>query len=387
MNPAALLSPTSGRPLRHDTPHSLAVGAERWPVVDAIPFLRTGRERLAEQALERLDAGDRASALVLLLADQDDWWTGPPADASRIRTLVGEADRLTLRDAMDHLGFGRVGDYFAHRWSDPTFMAGLALVEAHWNAPRSAFELGCGIGHNLRELARRGVEVSGGDVVFAKLWLARHWVLGPPARLVCFDAAAPWPVSGFGADLVLCHDALYFLEPKPAILARLRDVAGEGGWLAVAHVHNRESPGFSAGAAMLAEEVDALFPDAIVYDDAELTRALVEARAPEPKPASALREVDAFSIAAGPGLRREPAPLRRGLALPVDGASLRRNPLYAPAPDGAFEIAWPSARYAEEYGPRVTYPSRSHCPEWASSGPAVEILARRRELVDLPERW
>ena len=70
---------------------------------------------------------------------------------------------------------------------------------------------------------------------------------------------------------------------------------------------------------MLARDVDALFPDAVVYDDAELTRALIEARAPEPKPATALREVEAFSIAAGPGLRRAPAPLRHGLALPVDG--------------------------------------------------------------------
>jgi len=384
---AALRSPTSGRALRQDTPHSLADGAERWPVVDAIPFLRTGREHLARQALERLDAGDRTSALVLLLGDQDDWWTGPPADPNLVRALVVDADRFTLREAMDHLGFGRVGDYFAHRWTDPTFLAGLALVEAHWNAPRSAFELACGIGHNLRELAQRGVEVSGGDVVFAKLWLARHWVLGDDAGLVCFDAASPWPMSGPSADLVLCHDAFYFLEPKPTILARLRELAGEGGWLAVGHVHNRERPGFSAGAAICAGEVDALFPDAVVYDDSELTRALIEARAPHPKPARALREVEAFSIAAGPGLDRDPAMLRRGLALPMDGARLRRNPIYAPTLDGAFEIGWPSARYAEEYGPRITYPQRSTCPERAASGPAVEAFARRRELVDLPERW
>ena len=31
------------------------------------------------------------------------------------------------------------------------------------------------------------------DVVFAKLWLARRFVC-PRARLVCFDAAAPWPL-------------------------------------------------------------------------------------------------------------------------------------------------------------------------------------------------
>ena len=101
----------------------------------------------------------------------------------------------------------------------PTFLAGLALIEAHWRPTRTAFELACGIGHYGRDLARRGIAVTGADVVFAKLWLARHWVVPAETRLICFDAAAPWPVAEERFDLVFCHDAFYFLEPKAEILA------------------------------------------------------------------------------------------------------------------------------------------------------------------------
>ena len=44
-------------------------------------------------------------------------------------------------------------------------------------------------------------------------------------------------------------------------------------------------------------------------------------------------------------------------------------------------LSWPSERYAQEYGPRSTYlPAR--LPE-----PLPADAARRRVLVDLPERW
>jgi len=348
-------------------------------VVDAIPYLRTGREALVAAALERLDAGDRTGAQVALLADQDDWWTGPPADLDKLRALVRDVDSLSLRQAMEHLGLGRVGDYFAHRWSDPTFLAGLALIEAGGGAPASAFELACGAGHYLRELGRRGAACLGADVVFAKLWLARHWV-APAADLVCFDATAPWPVEGGGFDLVLCADAFYFLEPKAEVAARLRGLVARGGRLAVPHVHNRGRPNLSAGAAVTALELATLFPDATAYDDAELTRALAQARAPRAQPWAALGGVEAFSLIEGGGA---PRPVVGGLALPPEGAPLARNPLYKA--DGV--VAWPSDRYRTEYALRATYPARTAAPERAVMGSDVAALARSRELVDLPERW
>ena len=376
-----LRSPLSGRVLVADTPHSLAVAGERWPVIDAIAYLRTGRDALVARVLAHLDAGDTAAALALLLVEQDDWWGGPPADPQRIATLVRERDRLSFREAVDHLGFGRVGDYLAHRWSDPTYLAGLALLEAHWTGPDSVFELACGSGPYLRELARRGVPCTGGDVVFAKLWLARHWVVGPDVELVCFDAASLWPVAGRRHGLVLCHDAFYFLEPKAVIAQRLRAATAADGLLAVAHVHNSDAANLSSGAAVTAQALAALFPGAVLYDDGELTRALVEARAPRPQAPEALATVDAFSLALGDA--RAPRPVLAGLALPPPNALLRKNPLYG----DDNSIAWPSERYRDEYAPHATYPQHSRAPRQVRRDAATETAARSRELVDLPDRW
>jgi hypothetical protein len=282
---------------------AVAWRGRRWPVVDGIPFLRLGRERLASEALHALDRGDREAALGLLLADQDDWWNGETAPEADLRALARDAHRVTLREAMAALRWGRVADYFAHRWSDPTFLAGLALVGAHWNAPRSAFELACGIGHHLRELALRGVRVAGADVVFAKLWLARHFVV-PEAELACFDAGREWPELS-RRDLVLCHDALYFLEPKGAIVAALRALrAGPRGLLLVGHVHNADWPNLSSGAAVTAARLAELFPAALAYADEELTAALLEGRAPRPPPNSRARRPSPSPRARGSPRRR-----------------------------------------------------------------------------------
>ncbi len=172
----------------------LVADGERWPVLDGIAFLRADRRALADAALACLDTGDRDGALVLLLGDQDGWArTPPPTEAAR-RDLLARRHALSFREAMALLAFGPVGTYFAHRWSDPTFLSGLALAQSYWGAPRTVLELACGAGHFLRAFAGHAAEVVGGDLVFAKLWLARHWV-APQATLVCFDAAAPWPFA------------------------------------------------------------------------------------------------------------------------------------------------------------------------------------------------
>ena len=389
-----LLSPLTRAVLQPDGANLLRdADGRRWPVIDGIPYLRVGRDALAAEVVARLQSGDREGALVLLLADQDDWWTGPEPDPSEILELVRARDRTGLRHAMAALAFGRVGDYFAHRWSDPTFLAGLALIEAHWRPTRTAFELACGIGHYGRDLARRGIAVTGADVVFAKLWLARHWVVPAETRLICFDAAAPWPVAEERFDLVFCHDAFYFLEPKAEILAALRALAGPGGRVAVGHVHNSASDNLSSGHAVSAPDIARLFPDATVYDDAELTRALVERRSPRSAPPAELDGVEAFSIEdASRGVSA--ADLSGGLTMPVADAALRLNPLFRPR-DGGMAIEWPSPRYQSEYEPRTTLPqslTRAESERLSAvvlrrDASGIDEAVRRRILVDLPERW
>lgn len=363
-------SPLTGRPLHADRPHSLSDGAgERWPVIDGIAYLRAGSEALARRALERLDAGDDDAALELLLAENDRWWTEPPPPPEQLRDLIARRDEVSLRDAMKLLGWGRVGDYFAHRWSDPTFVAGLALLDAQWSAPRGAFELACGIGHYLRALAQVGVRPIGGDLVFAKLWVARHWVV-PDAELICFDADARWPIQP-RVDLAFCNDAFYFLTDKAHVAAELAAAAPS---LVLAHVHNREHPNLSGGHGMTLGEVRALFPQAIIYADEELSLAASERRAPV---AGSLVGTEAFGIIVG-GKISDPGPL----SMPASGTPLRRNPLCR---DGA--TVFPSERYAAEYGARITFQCSPDLPDIAIMAPEWAAAARRRDLVDLPERW
>ena len=346
-------------------------------MVDGIPFLRTGRDDLVAEALRALDSGDETEAAALLLGDQDDWARTPPAPLADRRDLLRDAGRISLRDAMERLAFGGVGTYFAHRWSDPTFLSGLALAEAHWPAPGTVFELACGAGHYLREFARLGVDPVGADVVWAKLWLARHYV-APSASLLCFDAARPWPLPDRAADLVFCHDAFYFLPAKPHVAAEMRRVSA--GPVLVGHAHNRLVDNLSAGAPLSPAEYAALFGDPVLYDDADLTRALLEARVPRPVGADALGQVAAVSLAAPAGAARA---VEGGLSMPAGGTVLRRNPLYV---DGA--IAWPSPRYQAEYGPLASYPPRTDAPERAVMGErGTEEWARTRVMLDLPDRW
>lgn len=363
-------SPRSGCPLAPDTAHSLSDGAgERWPVIDDIAYLRRGSEALAQAALALLDAGDEPGALVLLLAENDRWWPEPPPPPADLERLVAGRDDLSLRSAMALLGWGRVADYFAHRWSDPTFAAGVALMDAHWAAPSSAFEFACGIGHYLRLLGEARVVATGGDIVFAKLWVARHWV-APAATLVCFDAEQPWPFT-LRVDLACCHDAFYFLGDKAAVASELARCAPS---LLLSHIHNRAHPNLSSGASMSLDEVRELFPEATLYADEELTAAWAQGRLPRP---GADPSTEAFAVALGTPARAAPG----GLGLPAPGAVLVRNPLCGD--DGPN---WPSARYAEEYGARATF-ACADVPERTAMAPGWVDAVRRRELLALPERW
>jgi SAM-dependent methyltransferase len=335
------------------------VSGREWPVVCGIPFMRAGREALADEALAALRADDEAAATALLLADQDDWAPTPPPSPADCRAAM--RDGVSFREAMERLSFGPVADYFAHRWSDPTYLSGLALLSAHASPGDRVFELACGTGAFLRALSPGGAGTTGADVVWAKLWLARRYVV-PEARLVCFDAAAadPWPVAP-GFDVAFCHDALYFLPEKAHVVAQLRRLAPR---VLIGHAHNAEEENLSAGDPLAPAGYRALLGDAVTYDDAELTRALLEDRAPRP---SSGEGAAALAFVAPPA---EPAGAGR---LALTGRSFRRNPLLT---DG-----WPSARYEAEYAADMEYLTR------APAGLGREDLIRRRVLVDLPEAW
>lgn len=370
-----LRSPLTGNTL-HRFGHVLEAGAERWPIVDDIAFLRADRRDLADHVLQHLESGDENAALVMLLGDQDGWArTPPPSEADRIE-LLARRDSIGFRQAMDLLALGPVATYFAHRWSDPTLMSGLALAQAYWTQPRRVLEVACGAGHFLPSFASAD-EVVGGDLVFAKLWLARHFV-APDAQLVCFDAAEPWPFADQAADLVFCHDAFYFLPNKADVA---REMMRVGEQILVGHTHNRLTENLSAGQPLSPGGYADLFQGCTLFDDRELTQSLVDLRKPVPASAEDLNTAAAIAIAWPGG---SPISASGDVSQPKPGRKLSRNPLYEQG-----EIVWPSDRYEREYAALATYPVHSDAPAsaWAGQSPDIDRLALNRVLVELPPRW
>lgn len=384
-----LLSPTSGRPLTPAGPHALRDDrGARWPVVAGIPYLRVGRARLVASLLASLDAGDHDTALLQALGDQDDW---DPTPAPGVGGCADAVAAPTLRSAMAALGFGPVGDYFAYRWSDPTFLSGLGLLDAALaDAPR-VFELGCGIGHFLRELESRGVSAAGGDVVFAKLWLARRFVV-PGAELVCFDAGRHFPLADDSVDACLCHDVLHYLPDVAHALAELRRV---GGRVLVGHAHNAEVDNLSPGAPLDVAGYAALAPDATFYDDAAVGRSALAGDPPAAAHAQQLRAAAAIAFVT-PAARATASGVGR-FAVPAPGARLRLNPLLHPGSGdpAPMVVRWPSARYEREYAhlsghlrdpPPVPRALLDRVVR-AGEDRRADALARQRVLLDLPEAW
>ncbi|MDL5156312.1 class I SAM-dependent methyltransferase [Actinomycetospora termitidis] len=376
-----MIDPHSRRPLTADTPHSVSDGERRWPVLDGIPYLRVGRGELVERALTALDDGRVRDAAAILLADNDDWWDQPPPPPQVLAEAYDAAadPRTTLRDAVTALGLGRVGDYFLHRDHDPSGLAVTALVATHPPAGRPVVDLACGAGHLLRRLVREPGETGGAtgiDIVFAKLWLARRFVL--PAEggvdLVCADLRAPWPLAPDGDRWVCCHDTLYFLDDPGDVLHRAVELAGPGGAVLAGHCHNAEHPLGAAGHPLTTDEWAGLLPGALTYPEEELTDAALQGRRARPVVGTELERTEAVALAFD-HVAALPQP---ALLDPSPGATLRPNPLYR---DGVRE--WPNPRWAAEYGARAAV----YLPETLPTDLSDDRAARRRVLVELPERW
>lgn len=390
-----LKSPVSGEPLRHEGPGLLSDGERLWPVIEGIPYLRSGREALREEAVSCIEDGDAAGALAVLLRDQDDWAPDPPPALEKTSRVA--TGRYPLRRAMEMLGLGRVGDYLAYRASDPTYLSGLALIQDNLSGVSKAFQLACGIGHYSRDLAARNIETTASDVVFAKVWLARRHV-APTTRLLCFDAAGVFPPSEEAAfDLVFCQDAFYFLPEKDHVAGEMTRIAGENGTVIVGHAHNADAENLSSGAPLTVRQYAVLFHEPLLYDDGELTGDLLSGGAPVARSEAEVHARPAVCLVQN---RRGP---ERGisLALPRAGTPLSVNPLYE-STDGSdspprFSLNWPSERYEKEYAHQSSYlPESVEIPRstlelaslrGAGSSPEVDELARCRILLDLPQGW
>ncbi|MEM7482674.1 MAG: methyltransferase domain-containing protein [Acidobacteriota bacterium] len=377
-----LRSPLTGGPLREVAPSLLDDGETLWPVLDGIPYLRLGRDELRGAAVRALQRQDAEDALALLLADRKDE-TIPPADPESVRRALSAP---TARQAMTELGYGSLAEYFLHRWSHPSYLSGLALLESHSAAGESLFEVACGAGHFLRPWLLAGGRALGGDTVFSHLWLSRRFT-APDARLVCFDAEGPFPFADGAASLTFSNDSFHYFRRKAHVFAELQRISA-GGRVLLGHVHNAAQRNFSPGEPLPIEEYQSMLQPAVAYDDAELARSALEGRAARPATVEDLSPAAAAAFVCGPAAVGEgPA-----LVLPPAGTALDVNPLLSPAGP-----RWPNQRFEEEFARSWVYLSAMRYPPKAiieaaargefSAEAEIEGLCRKRTLLNLPERW
>ena len=126
-----------------------------------------------------------------------------------------------------------------------------------------------------------------------------------------FDWTGTRDMSGWLAvpDAIALHERL----GGPALMARNAALAREGAAIVADRLGTEVASGCLPGGSMALARLPSGFGDdmlrfagvgEIAYDDAELTRALAEARAPRSQPWEALGEVEAFSLVEGAGVAR-----------------------------------------------------------------------------------
>jgi SAM-dependent methyltransferase len=374
-----LLSPTSGRPLTRLTPHILSDGLNQWPCIDGIPYLRVNRLALIDSALSEIRNNNILEALAILLTDRKDS-SIPPADIQSARK-VAEGNE-TFQDAMQGLNYGGMIPYIRHRWCQPSFLSGLALMELGLNKEDRIFEVACGVGHYLREWNNRGGEGIGGDIVFSSLWLAKKYMV-PNGNFVCFDANERFPFKSNSASISLSMDSFHYFAAKENVIAELKRISS--GRVLLGHVHNSLQQNFSPGFPLSGQEyLDLIHPD-FIYDDESLTLFALTNNEETLKTTTDTITPSALAFVCG----EIPINPAAGLTTAQTGKQLVLNPLL-----GSHGPVWPNKKFENEYVNRWSYLKDMQYPEEEVIRAAlkglvginqdVSQLARKRVFLDIP---
>lgn len=247
-------SPKNGQKLHQVAEHLYFDGEHYWPYIDHILYARD-KDNIRLPAVEQIKNGNTEEALRILLTDQDPFAPLPPPNATALRKLTG-SKKLRLNEAMRLLNYGGVADYFAHRWTTPTFLTGLSLLQMTLKRGYPLIDVACGIGHFLRTAEANGTKAIGLDLVFSKLWIARQYmnIRGP---LICTDISTLSCLSVDFSTVVYCHDAFYFFKDKESILRDMRALAQDGNVI-VGHAHTDQENEYTNGFPLSYSEYDAI---------------------------------------------------------------------------------------------------------------------------------
>lgn len=214
-----------------------------YPVVDGVPVLMSAY------------AGD--TAFQQLLADDPERarFTALELDGERqaaFMRFLARGDAGTYRDCIEIFSPGEEGQYFVHRFANPTYLVGQAVLRAIGSDrrlfTRRAIDLAGGSGHLTRALCQiaGGAEVLLAETNFWKLWIARR-IVAPEVIPVCCDAESPLPFKRGSFSLALCSDAFHYIWSKRQLACEMMRMVGDDGVIVVNHAHNALAQNYSAG--------------------------------------------------------------------------------------------------------------------------------------------
>jgi len=161
--------------------------------------------------------------------------------------------------------------YFLGRESNPTQARAVELARRHLSG--AVLDVGCGVGHLLRELGPGAV---GLDSSFVNLYLARKFVV-PAARLVCADVAQGLPFEDRSIDGLICAEAFVYMPGRARLAAELLRVWNRRSGLVLSHLDRKPT---AAGTPATPEEILALFPGGRIEPETGTTFTLIVGPAP-----------------------------------------------------------------------------------------------------------
>jgi SAM-dependent methyltransferase/uncharacterized protein YbaR (Trm112 family) len=366
-----------------------------YPVVEGIPFIRTGR--VANLAMTLLGDGraDEARLLLLDLTEEE--------QAARFKALMRDEATMTFRSALEVLSRDSEGVYLLYRFSDPTYLCARAVLEVVLTGRKDAarvLDVGGGAGHVARAIRQAAPEsdVVIADIAYWKLWLARRFV-EPSCQAVCCDASVPLPFARSAFSLTNCSDAFHYVWPRRLLAGEMmRATESAAGAIALSHLHNALCDNPSPGMPLTPSAYRRLFEEwrPRLFKQSDILSAVVRHGAVDLSADCAdadLADSTAIFLIANRGGHR-PQTVERRVARGV--VNLTLNPLYVPV-DGTrrVELRFPSPFYAEEFADARKYlPDQIELPaDWTARGRAgapdgrMSELASRHVLLDLPERY
>jgi SAM-dependent methyltransferase len=292
-------------------------------------------------------------------------------------------------------------NYFFYRRSDPTFLAGLALMSVIGH-DGLLLDLCCGVGHFTRTLAqhRDPATVIGFDEFFFLLYLGKRF-LAPHVTFICGSANLRLPFRQREFTYAFCSDAFFDIEGQWGCARELLRTVDEQGVIMLVHLHNplwphsyRGSHPLPAGAyrSLFESRAPKFFSERTLLDDYIAGRPLDLTREQADKE---LAFVPAFSMIAT--LREGVTERHSRFAEPYEAKALEINPLYRVRREAGrllLTLEVPQ-EYRREYPElEVVLPPRAEfdvalleAARNGASSPEVCRLIQRRILISLPSRY